>query len=311
MYIHTRTVVEAPAAARSSNDPITRALPPNQSASRSPVSRANSGRGNTARRPPRPSDAIPLTVALRPAPAKHKQSVAAAAAATIGGPSPTVTSNGPEFQIQNRQRSSAAPPRLVAVVRVALNDYLHTRKQTCPGVIFFLLAHVVVWLVTEHKSENATTTTTTRTHVITPTHGGRAMVLQDVNGNGKKPSASSAVEQWLRQRVGQQAAATAARCIFGPTEKRAHMAVVMRNEAEMDRKRAEFAARYEPMGLSSSERRGFYDGLLASSSSSSSSPSPPSSPSTAHNSNHHQRRFQQQRDNNHLHGNKNGKSAPI
>lgn len=241
-----------------------------------------------------------------PRPRQNQQSVAAA---TIGGPSPTVTSNGSEFQIQNRQRSSAAPPRLVAVVRVALDDYLHTRKQTCPGVIFFLPAHVVVWLVTEHKSENASTTTTTRIHVKTPTHRGRAMVLQDVNGNDKKSSASSAVEQWMRQRLGQQGAATAARCIFGPPEKRAHMAMVVRNEAEMDRKRAEFAARYEPMGLTSSERRGFYDGLLASSSSSS-SPSPPSSPSTALDSNYYHRRFQQQRDN-HLHGNKNGKSAPI
>lgn len=100
-----------------------------------------------------------------PRPRQNQQSVAAAAAATIGGPSPTVTSNGPEFQIQNRQRSSAAPPRLVAVVCVALNDYLHTRKRTCPGAIFF--SSRPVWLVSEHKSENASTRTRVVTHRYT------------------------------------------------------------------------------------------------------------------------------------------------
>lgn len=83
------------------------------------------------------------------------------------------------------------------------------------------------------------------------------MVLSDVNGNGGKKSAA---ERWLRQRNGQRASAV--RCIFGPPEKRAHLMVIMRNEAEMDRKRMEFAARYEPVGLSPSERRQFYDGLV-------------------------------------------------
>lgn len=98
------------------------------------------------------------------------------------------------------------------------------------------------------------------------------MVLSDVNGNGKK----SAADRWLRQRNGQRASAV--RCIFGPPEKRAHLMVIMRNEAEMERKRIEFAARYEPVGLSPSERRNFYDGLTKS--------SPPA--------NSHQRHYQQQ-----------------
>jgi len=89
------------------------------------------------------------------------------------------------------------------------------------------------------------------------------MVLSDVNGNGKK----SAAERWLRQRNGQRS--TAVRCIFGPPEKRGHMMVLMRNEAEMDRKRAEFVARYEPVGLTAGERRAFYDGLVRTSSSTS------------------------------------------
>jgi len=82
------------------------------------------------------------------------------------------------------------------------------------------------------------------------------MVLSDVNGNGKK----SAAERWLRQRNGQRASAV--RCIFGPPEKRAHLMVIMRNEAEMERKRIEFAARYEPVGMSPSERRNFFAGLI-------------------------------------------------
>ncbi|XP_025425065.1 uncharacterized protein LOC112693986 [Sipha flava] len=86
------------------------------------------------------------------------------------------------------------------------------------------------------------------------------MVLSDVNGNGKK---SSAAERWMRQRNGQRASAV--RCIFGPPEKRAHLMIIMRNEAEMERKRIEFAARYEPVGLSPNERRNFYDGLVKSS----------------------------------------------
>jgi len=85
-----------------------------------------------------------------------------------------------------------------------------------------------------------------------------AMVLSDVNGNGKK----SAAERWLRQRNGQRASAV--RCIFGPPEKRAHLMVIMRNEAEMERKRIEFAARYEPVGMSPSERRNFFAGLMKS-----------------------------------------------
>ncbi|XP_060853211.1 uncharacterized protein LOC132931037 [Rhopalosiphum padi] len=84
------------------------------------------------------------------------------------------------------------------------------------------------------------------------------MVLSDVNGNGKK----SAAERWLRQRNGQRASAV--RCIFGPPEKRAHLMVIMRNEAEMERKRIEFAARYEPVGMSPSERRNFFAGLIKS-----------------------------------------------
>ncbi|XP_050542190.1 uncharacterized protein LOC126906014 [Daktulosphaira vitifoliae] len=86
------------------------------------------------------------------------------------------------------------------------------------------------------------------------------MVLSDVNnlGGAKK----SAAERWLRQRNGQRA--SAARCIFGPPEKRAHLMVIMRNETEMERKRIEFASRYEPVGLSTSELRSFYDGLLRS-----------------------------------------------
>jgi len=84
------------------------------------------------------------------------------------------------------------------------------------------------------------------------------MVLSDVNGNGKK----SAAERWLRQRNGQRASAV--RCIFGPPEKRAHLMVIMRNEAEMERKRIEFAARYEPVGMSPNERRNFYAGLIKS-----------------------------------------------
>jgi len=88
------------------------------------------------------------------------------------------------------------------------------------------------------------------------------MVLSDVNGgNGKK----SAAERWLIQRNGQRV--SAARCIFGPPEKRAHLMVLMRNEVEMDRKRAEFVARYEPVGLTPNERRKFYDGLVNTSSS--------------------------------------------
>lgn len=90
------------------------------------------------------------------------------------------------------------------------------------------------------------------------------MVLSDVNGNNKK----SAAERWLRQRNGQRA--SAARCIFGPPEKRAHLMVIMRNEAEMERKRIEFAARYEPVGLTPNERRKFYDGLVKTSPNSSS-----------------------------------------
>lgn len=93
-----------------------------------------------------------------------------------------------------------------------------------------------------------------------------AMVLSDVNGNGKK----SAAERWLRQRNGQRASAV--RCIFGPPEKRAHLMVIMRNEAEMERKRIEFAARYEPVGMSPNERRNFYAGLVKSSSPNSPSP---------------------------------------
>ncbi|KAL4089674.1 hypothetical protein QTP88_024673 [Uroleucon formosanum] len=84
------------------------------------------------------------------------------------------------------------------------------------------------------------------------------MVLSDVNGNGKK----SAAERWLRQRNGQRASAV--RCIFGPPEKRAHLMVIMRNEAEMERKRIEFAARYEPVGMSPNERRNFFAGLIKS-----------------------------------------------
>ncbi|CAI6360466.1 unnamed protein product [Macrosiphum euphorbiae] len=84
------------------------------------------------------------------------------------------------------------------------------------------------------------------------------MVLSDVNGNGKK----SAAERWLRQRNGQRASAV--RCIFGPPEKRAHLMVIMRNEAEMERKRIEFAARYEPVGMSPNERRNFFSGLIKS-----------------------------------------------
>lgn len=67
----------------------------------------------------------------------------------------------------------------------------------------------------------------------------------------------------MRQRNGQRASAV--RCIFGPPEKRAHLMMIMRNEAEMERKRIEFAARYEPVGLSPNERRNFYDGLVKSS----------------------------------------------
>ncbi|XP_015370106.1 PREDICTED: uncharacterized protein LOC107166085 [Diuraphis noxia] len=97
------------------------------------------------------------------------------------------------------------------------------------------------------------------------------MVLSDVNGNGKK----SAAERWLRQRNGQRASAV--RCIFGPPEKRAHLMVIMRNEAEMERKRIEFAARYEPVGMSPNERRNFFAGLIKS----------PSTPSHHHHGNEH------------------------
>ncbi|XP_026823248.1 transcription factor MYB120-like [Rhopalosiphum maidis] len=98
------------------------------------------------------------------------------------------------------------------------------------------------------------------------------MVLSDVNGNGKK----SAAERWLRQRNGQRASAV--RCIFGPPEKRAHLMVIMRNEAEMERKRIEFAARYEPVGMSPSERRNFFAGLIK---------SPPTSSHHHHYNNEH------------------------
>ncbi|XP_050432525.1 uncharacterized protein LOC126840676 [Adelges cooleyi] len=86
------------------------------------------------------------------------------------------------------------------------------------------------------------------------------MVLSDVNNLGG--TKKSAAERWLRQRNAQRA--SAARCIFGPPEKRAHLMMIMRNEAEMERKRIEFASRYEPVGLTAAERRTFYDGLLRS-----------------------------------------------
>lgn len=98
------------------------------------------------------------------------------------------------------------------------------------------------------------------------------MVLQDVNGNGKK---SPAADRWLRQRNGPRA--SAARCIFGPPEKRAHLAIIMRNEAEMERKRRDFAARYEPVGLSPAERSRFFEGLVKTAASPSSSSSPATS----------------------------------
>ncbi|XP_001947305.1 uncharacterized protein LOC100161137 [Acyrthosiphon pisum] len=121
------------------------------------------------------------------------------------------------------------------------------------------------------------------------------MVLSDVNGNGKK----SAAERWLRQRNGQRASAV--RCIFGPPEKRAHLMVIMRNEAEMERKRIEFAARYEPVGMSPNERRNFFAGLIK---------SPPTSSHHHHGNEHNTKNpkadnrnnyFQQQQQQHHYH----------
>ncbi|XP_060872999.1 uncharacterized protein LOC132946901 [Metopolophium dirhodum] len=121
------------------------------------------------------------------------------------------------------------------------------------------------------------------------------MVLSDVNGNGKK----SAAERWLRQRNGQRASAV--RCIFGPPEKRAHLMVIMRNEAEMERKRIEFAARYEPVGMSPNERRDFFAGLIK---------SPPTSSHHHHGNEHNTKNpkadnrnhyFQQQQQHHHYH----------
>lgn len=103
------------------------------------------------------------------------------------------------------------------------------------------------------------------------------MVLQDVNGNGTK---SPAADRWLRQRNGPRA--SAARCIFGPPEKRAYLAIVMRNEAEMERKRREFAARYEPVGLSPTERGRFFEGLVKTAAAAASS-SPATTSSHGHN----------------------------
>lgn len=85
------------------------------------------------------------------------------------------------------------------------------------------------------------------------------MVLSDVSCSTNKVFAG---EQWMNHRRAQ--AHTAARCIFAPPGlKRLNYADFnIRHEVEMERKRFEFVARYEPVGLTQNERLKFYDGLM-------------------------------------------------
>jgi len=225
-----------------------------QSARRSSISRAKPvGATLCAGRPPHRS-------------AHRERTTQSSARATVIQPT--------ESQIQNRQRPPSSSRRLAVAVRAKTEQFIYfftpfekifLNRRFSPPPPIHRPARGFIPRHTKHVNARVSSSDClsslsngARASSKPPAHRQSAMVLSDVNGNGKK----SAAERWLRQRNGQRASAV--RCIFGPPEKRAHLMVIMRNEAEMERKRIEFAARYEPVGMSPNERRNFFAGLIKS-----------------------------------------------